>query len=296
MYIYRKKDISFSEWESLVVAHPNLLEVHVFEKLDFKYFDDAILRVDGLNYGSLNAPFEPNYIEIDTYDKYLPVIYEALVSIAEALSGVLYYKKGVIFDPKKHLPTPAVEISRHELFCGGDGLMNLDNIRWLALRETDQELVLSHFGLKIQRKGKLVELFPHSKIPVFILTPAYKGWRFLLGDGIIDFMIKGSELSTNEALVNVTKYLRKLSKKFNDVQYYEFQDASSVNGYFKAKNGKFIYGYWESDIEKFVKGKRPKELSKNCSAHDVASIWSIDPQDFVFIKDICKKDSYLLEK
>ena len=109
-------------------------------------------------------------------------------------------------------------------------------------------------------------------------------------------MTKGNENSSEEALTNLCKSLQKLSKKFIEVQYFEHQGKSKITGYLKANNGKLNFGYWHSETEEFTKGRVPKEIKKlhPTSAHEVASIWSIDPLDFVYLKEMAEEKSIVV--
>jgi len=97
-------------------------------------------------------------------------------------------------------------------------------------------------------------------------------------------------------LTNLCKSLQKLSKKFIEVQYFEHQGKSKITGYLKANNGKLNFGYWHSETEEFTKGRVPKEIKKlhPTSAHEVASIWSIDPLDFVYLKEMAEEKSIVV--
>lgn len=129
-----------------------------------------------------------------------------------------------------------------------------------------------------------------------VITPYFSGWTFIIGGDLPDLLIKGDEKSTEEALTNLCKSLQKLSKQLIEVQYFEHQDKSNITGYFKSNNGKLNFGYWKTESEGFSKGRVPKELKKlhpTC-AHEVASFWSIDPLDFIYLKEMAKGKSSIV--
>lgn len=283
-------EFSKSEWINVVENNKHIVSIHEHENSEIKSYGYAILKIEGFIYGVLNWDWEKGKIDIDVKERYLPQVYKALLSIADDLGGYFYYKPKELFDPQKHLPIPAIDINRSKRFFEGH---DLDYIRWMAFREEDQGLILETLKLK---KSKEVSLKDGIDSCDIIVTPSYSGWIFLIGDNLPDSLVKGNESSSDEALTNLCKTLQKLSKKFIEVQYFEHHGKHNIDGYFKANNGKMIFGYWKTEDEEFKKGRVPKEIKKlhPTSAHEVASVWSIDPMDFIYLKEMVGEKSYVV--
>ncbi len=292
MLIKRHGKIPQDQWEKLVDNHQNIISLHEFEKTDRPEYGYAILRIGDTNYGSLTLWYDGT-IKIDIKPKYWSLTYEALVEIANDVNGSLYHTNKRLFDPKLHLPLPVLELIKDSLYFDCN---RLNNIKWLGIREVDNNEILKALKFQKGESRPLVGLLNREKTDTFILTSTYKGWIFIIGDDLPNVLINGEEGSTEEALTNLCKSLQKLSKRFIEVQYYEHNEKSNITGYFKANNGKLIYGYWKSEVEEFTKGRIPKELKKihPTTAHEVASIWSIDPLDFGFIKPYFTEKSTLV--
>ncbi len=294
MVIKRKNKIDEKEWQRVVNDNINIISLRELEHLSFDIYDYAILKIGGKSYGRLLWDWEKGRVDVEVKKKFQSEIYPVIESIALELKADFYIKSDEIFNAKKHLPIPAVEIKRAQQYFVND---ELADIRWLAFREDDRMKVQKALKLKEEYEGMLSELLSSDDCgDHFVLTPSYCGWTFLLGDNIPYLLLKGTEQSSEEALTNLCKSLQKLSKKFGELQYYEHEEKSNITGYFKANNGKLIFGYWHSETEDFRKGRLPKEINNihPASAHEVASIWSIDPLDFVFIKKMAKENSYMV--
>ncbi len=264
---------------------------------DFKFNEDTMVYKTG-SYSFSISFYKDRGLAIASFPKwerkeFLPLFFE----LSKKLDCYLVNDSNKIITEdyiKKYLPIPKVQIDNSKSYFDDDGLYD---IRWLVFREDDRMKVQKALKLKEKYTGMLSELLSEDECEdSFVLTPSYSGWTFLLGDNIPYLLLKGTEQSTEEALTNLCKSLQKLSKKFGEVQYYEHEEKSNITGYFKANNGKLIFGYWHSETEDFKKGRLPKELKKihPASAHEVASIWSIDTLDFVFIKKMVKENSYMV--
>lgn len=222
-----------------------------------------------------------------------------LAQIAKAIGGSFYYRKNEPFDPQKppddiawrsrHLPAPAIAIDRAEPYFADS---ELEELRWMALRSTSQEAVLKALRLSKQREGRLEDLLREEG---YVLSPAYEGWVFIMGDTLPELLLRGDEQSSQEALDRMCKSLQQLSKTFGAAQYFEYSDKSSVSGYFSASNGKLIYGYWQSELETFSKGRPPKAIKHRHPAnpHEIAALWSIDPLDFVYLAPFAEAGAVL---
>ncbi len=286
----RVEGIKEELWREVVNNNKYIVSIHEFENSEIESYNYAILKIGKSVFGRLLWDWEKQEVGIELHIKYLPKTYKALEKIASELGGKFYIKKNEVFDAKKHLPAPTVEIDRSQQYFEN---YELDNIRWLGFREENQEEILQVLKLQEGKSGQLIELLNINEPENFVITPPYKGWTFIIGNKLPALLINGDENSTEEALSNLCKSLQKLSKRFIEVQFYEHEEKSNITGYFKANNGKLIYGYWRSEMEEFTKGRLPKELKKihPSTAHEVASIWSIDSLDFVFIEAFVKEES-----
>lgn len=284
------KKIEEADWQRIVNSNPFIRSLKDHENLNFDLYDYALLNIGGKIYGRLLWDWEKGEVGIEVKSKYLLKIYKALENIAFDLEGKFYIKKNEIFDSEKHLPILSVKINRDTKYFESH---NLDNIRWIAIREEDRTTILEFLKLE---ESKVISLKDGIDSNDLVVTPCFSGWTFIMGDKLSSLFINGDEISSKQALTNLCKLLQKMSKRFIEIQYFEHQDRSSLTGYFKANNGKLNFGYWKSESEEFSKGRVPKEL-KNLhptSAHEVASIWSIDPLDFVFLKEMAEGKSSIV--
>lgn len=277
--------INKEKWIAVVNSNEHLIPLHEYYHSESAVYDSAILKVDNVPYGRIIWNWDSNDCSIEVEVKYLPNVYRAILSIAEDLGGQFYIKKNEIFNTAKHLPRSKIEIKREKRYFEND---DLDFIRWLAIRDEEQASVLKTLELKVSSEISLKGDIDSDQL---IVTPPYSGWTFIIGNNLPDLLVKGDENSTEEALTKLCKSLQLLSKEFVEVQYYEYQGKSNINGYFKANKGKLNFGYWKSETEEFVKGVVPKDIKKlhPASAHEVASVWSVDPLDFAYIKEMAEK-------
>ena len=283
----REEGIKEEIWIEMVDLNKDVVSIHEFEKSKIKSYNYAILKVGKKVYGRLLWDWEKREVGIEVQSKYLSEIYQALQEIANDLDGRFFINSKTVFDSNKHLPIPNIEIKRNRKYFESD---DLDYIRWMAFREEDRTAILK--ALKLE-ESKEVNLKDGVACCEIIVTPTYSGWTFIIGDDLPNLLIKGNESSSEEALKNLCKTLQKLSKKFIEVQYFEHQGKSNITGYFKANNGKLNFGYWESETEEFSKGRIPKEIKKlhPTSAHEIASVWSIDTMDFIYLQEMAEKES-----
>jgi len=291
MYIELPKSTGFVDWSNIVESSKWLMPPHeAYGSSTSKIYSSAIFHVDGFKYGRLLWRGSRSAIEVDIGIKYYKDVYLGVLEVAKNLGGCVYYKKNEIFDPNKHLPILRIEINSDTKYFDHQ---NLEHIKWIAIREINSDAILSALKLSKSKEIYLQEKFGSD---VFIITPTYSGWTFLIGDNLPNLLIKGDESSSDEALTNLCKSLQKLSKKFIEVQYFEHQGKSNITGYFKANNGKLNFGYWKSETEEFVKGRVPKEIKElhPTSAHEVASAWSIDPLDFIYLKEMAEEKSIVV--
>lgn len=291
MTIENKQDGIIEElWHSVVNNNENIISIHEFEKSNIESYNYAILKIGNKIFGRLLWNWEKQNIRIEMQKRYLPETYIVLENIAFELGSRFYLTSNEIFNAEIHIPIPNIKIIRDFKYFENDGL---DYIRWMAFREDDYISILESLNL---RKLNDVYLKDGVKGREFIVTPSYSGWSFVIGDSLPNILIKGDENTSNEALTNLCKSLQKLSEKFFEVQYFEHDGKSNITGYFKAKNGKLDFGFWKSETEEFSKGKIPKEIRNlhPTSAHEVASVWSIDPLDFIYLKEMSERLSKVL--
>lgn len=290
MVIKREERFLEKEWIEVVDSNEYIVSLHEYYNKDVRVYDSAILKIEGFVYGILNWDWGQGKIDIDVKERYLPQTYEALLNIAAHLGGKLYYNSREMFDPKKHLPLTSIQINREKKYFES---YDLDNVRWMAFREVDKHALLNALNLKETKEIPLEGRVNHDDIAV---TPSVFGWTFILGDDLPSLFIKGNENTSEEALTNLCDSLQKLSKKFIEVQYFEHHGKSNITGYFRANNGKFLYGYWKSETEEFSRGRVAKDIKKlhPSSAHEVASVWSIDTLDFMYIKEMAEEKSTIV--
>ena len=279
MLIKGEESFLEKEWIEVVDSNAHIVSLHEYYNKGVRVYDSAVLKIEGVVYGILNWDWEKGKIDVDVKERYLPQAYEALFSIARHLGGEFYYNSKEIFDPQKHLPIPSIQVNREKKYFESH---DLNNIRWMAFREGDKSALFKALNLRETKEFFLKEGVDRDDI---VVTPSVFGWTFILGDGLPSLLIRGDESSSEKALNNLCKSLKKLSKRFIEAQYFEHQGKSNITGYFRANNGRLNFGHWESETESYRKGRVPKELEKlhPSSAHEVASIWSIDPLDFIYI-------------
>lgn len=292
MFIVSKKGrYTKEEWIRIVESHPNVISIHEFENSEIKSYGYAIIKIDSKVFGRYLWDWENGKIDLEINKKYLPNSYKIFENIASENNGVLYYNSKELFDSKRHLPIPQIVIDRKEKYFENH---DLDYIRWVAIRGNDQSAVLNALELKDSKQIELRDGIDRSNL---VITPSYEGWIFILGDSLPNLLTKRNENSSEEALKNLCTSIQKLSKKFIEVQYFEHQGKSNITGYFKANNGKLQFGYWKSETEEFSKGRVPKEIKKlhPTSAHEVASIWSVDPLDFIYLVEMAEEKSCVVD-
>ncbi|MEO7175756.1 MAG: hypothetical protein ABIV51_07805 [Saprospiraceae bacterium] len=139
-----------------------------------------------------------------------------------------------------------------------------------------------------------------------MITRSIEGFVFVTGIDLPHFV---NALATNLpsedlSLEALTYELAQVSKQYGEATYYEHYDRSmQLNGYFKAKDGKFIYGRWYADGQHYEKGKIPKELKKlidpespmTPTAMEVSGIWAINPEDLVYFEVVKGAEVWVLE-
>lgn len=281
--------IAETDWHKTVDSNPFIISLREFENLSFDIYDYAILKIGNKIYGRLLWDWETQKVVIEMQVKHLPKIYKELERIAADLGCRLFINKNDLFDPNKHLPIPSVKINRDKRFFESN---DFDFIRWIAVRGTDRKAIMKELCLRELKEVNIENGVEGNEI---IITPDYHGWTFILGNNLSRVLIKDGNWTSEVALEKLCNTIQSLSKKFVEIQYFEHQGKSNITGYFKANNGKFIFGYWKSEIEEFKKGKIPNEI-KNIhpsTAHEISSIWSIDPIDFVFIEKMVTNPSIL---
>jgi len=291
MYLFRSKDpINYDQWCQLVDDSIYLMSLHELENLPNKIYDYAILRVNGRNYGSVDLKSKEGYLFLDIKYKELETTHHAIMNIAEAIDAQFYIKTNILFDPKKHLPIPKVKLNKTQKYFETS---NLEQIRWLAIREIDFVSISKKLNFKSLKDDQLTELLVLKGI---VCSAPYKGWTFIIGDNLPEFMGYESEKFATTGTSDFCKIIQVLSKTFVEVQYFEHYDKSNITAYFKANNGKLNFGYWQSETEEFTKGRVPKEIKKlhPSTAHEVASVWSIDPLDFIYIKKFADEKARLV--
>jgi hypothetical protein len=289
MHIQLHRDISAEEWKRLVDHHPNLMSIHELEGLEKEVYGYAVLRIGNTNYGGVYPDYDQRRLLLNIRLRELPLTYRAVLKLSEAIGGIFYYRKNEPFDPQKHLPAPAITIDRAKPYFADS---ELEELRWMALRSTSQEAVLETLRLSKQREGRLEGLLREEG---YVLSPAYEGWVFIMGDTLPELLLRGDEQSSQEALERLCKSLQQQSKTFGAAQYFEYSGKSSVSGYFSASNGKLIYGYWQSELETFSKGRPPKAIKHlhPANPHEIAALWSIDPLDFVYLAPFAEEGAVL---
>ncbi len=288
--ISRLGQIEKEKWIQVVKSNEYLIPLHIYYKSDTEVYDSAVLQIDKIPYGRILWNGETKFCDIDVEKKYLSKVYKALLSIGNDLGADLFISKNEKFDHSKHLPVSTIEIERDKKYFENH---DLDYIRWMAFREEDRMAILKALKLEVSKEVNLKYGINGNEL---LITPAVSGWTFIIGDNLSNVFINKNVSSSKEDLTNLCKYLQKLSKKFIEVQYFEHDGKSNITGYFKANNGKLVFGYWKSETEEFTKGKVPKEIKVHhpTSAHDVAAIWSIDPLDFIYLKEMSNQKSSVL--
>lgn len=286
----KKEGIKEEVWVKAVDSNKDIVSIHEFEKSKIKSYNYAILKIGKKIYGRLLWDWEKREVGIEVQSKYLSEVYQSLQEIANDLNGDFFINSKTKFDSNKHLPIPNIEICRDKKYFEN---YDLDYIRWIAFREKDRTAILNALKLEESKEVDLKEGVDGNEL---VIPPTYSRWTFIIGDNLPNLLIKGDESSSDEALTNLCKSLQKLSKKFIEVQYFEHQGKSNITGYFKANNGKLNFGYWQSETEEFSKGRVPKEIKKlhPTSAHEVASVWSIDPLDFIYLKEMAEEKSIVV--
>jgi len=174
--------------------------------------------------------------------------------------------------------------------------------RWLAIKSIDSKKILEVLGLKKFESFNWEEGFKIiDNSDQFLMTSPIYSWSIITGINTPYLLYKDKEQFnlTKNHFDHLTKNLVRLSSIFGNVQYFEHNNQNDkCNGYFKAINGKFIYGKYHSVNEIFEKGKAPKELKKiiDDSAFKIANLWSVDPLDLVYFKEMKNKEVFIFDK
>ncbi|MEO7175754.1 MAG: hypothetical protein ABIV51_07795 [Saprospiraceae bacterium] len=302
--------ISNYDWQSTIDSQPNLIvPSHVFYKVDdVKVYDTAFIVAGKekdlafarlCQWGAEDEPIKVEIVKKDELEGYLK-----LQAIAKALGAELYCNKKEIFDPEKHLPKPKAKINRKTAWQDksfGEGT------RWMALTIKDAKSFVETLSMKkVSHVSWSDGLAQSDNSRSCMITHSIEGFVFVTGIDLPHFV---NALTTNLpaedlSLEVLTNQLAQLSKQYGEATYYEHYDRSmQLNGYFKAKDGKFIYGHWYADGQYFEQGKIPKELKKlidpespmTPTAMEVSEIWAISPEDLVYFEVLKGAEVWVLE-
>ncbi len=177
-----------------------------------------------------------------------------------------------------------------------------EQARWLAIRNSDIDKIFKEFKIEKFKEYDWEKGFETiDNTEKLLMIPSIHGWSIITGINTpyLFYDNKKQFDLTEKHFDSLVKSLNSLSKKFGNVQYFEYNNQNDkCNGYFKAKNGKLVYGKYDSPKESIEKGKQPKELKKVDTnyAFNVADLWSINPLDLVYLKEVKNKKIFVFDK
>ncbi|MEO7175758.1 MAG: hypothetical protein ABIV51_07815 [Saprospiraceae bacterium] len=295
--------LSRDEWINVVEGSIHITSIHEFEKSPIISYGYALLFSKKRYVGRL-IWWGIEGVKIEMESKFIEEMYPALQSIAQDLGAELYYNKKEIFDPEKHLPKPKVKINRKKTWQDksfGEGT------RWMALTIKDARSFVESLSMKkVSQVAWSDGLAQSDNSRTCMITPSIEGYVFVTGIDLPHFVnaLSANLPSEDLSLEVLTDQLVQLSKQYGEATYYEHYDRSmQLNGYFKAKDGKFIYGRWYADGQHFEQGKIPKELKKlinpespmTPTAMEVSEIWAISPEDLVYFEVVKGAEVWVIE-